>query len=176
MTSYDSLYNLTTDMLELEMTLDNEGAEVEYEDGTRVSVTDYLLAIKEEELADKVDAYVRLVRSKESSIKARKVEIKELQDTNKVLANGVVRLKEAAKEASARLGKPKLLGRLHTITVSHKDRPAIEIVDEAMVPDEYKTEVVTISIDKKAIADHLMATGEIVPGTETRSVVSIRLK
>lgn len=171
-----SLYNITTDMRELYGMLDRLEEEGEAYEGAADDMIQFLVAPKEEELADKVDAYVQVVRGREAIIKARKAEIQHLKQMNKAEANGVNRLKEAVKDASRELDRPKLKGKTHTITVSKNKRPAIEIVDAEAVPDGFKEQVWEWRIDKKGLADYLMETGDIVNGIEIRTVTSVRFR
>uniref|UniRef100_A0A6M3X8K1 Host-nuclease inhibitor protein n=1 Tax=viral metagenome TaxID=1070528 RepID=A0A6M3X8K1_9ZZZZ len=171
-----SLYGITTDILELERMLERLEEEGEVYEGASDDMAQFLVAPKEEELASKIDAYVQVVRGREASIKARKAEIQHLQKMNGAEANAVDRLKEAVKDASQQLGRPKLKGHTHSITVSTSKRPAIEIVDDRDVPAQFKEQVLTWKVDKKAIVDHLMETGEIVDGIEARPVTTVRLR
>ena len=134
------------------------------------------MAAKEEELAKKVDGYVHVARGKEASIKARKEEIQHLREMNRAEANAVGRLKEAAEWASQQLGRPKLKGDAHTITVSTSKRPAVDVVDARDVPAEFKEQVLDWKVDKKAIVECLMETGEVVPGVEARKITTVRFR
>ena len=54
-----------------------------------------------------------------------------------------------------------------------EERP-IDILSEDDIPTEFKEQVVSWKIDKKAITEHVMATGEIPPGVETRQITTVR--
>ena len=41
---------------------------------------------------------------------------------------------------------------------------SVEVVNESIIPDEYKTEIITTKVDKKKIADNFKATGELIEG------------
>ena len=172
-----SLYKTTSDILKLEYILYRieEGGE-DYE-GASDDIQQFLVAAKEEQLADKVDAYVHTVRGIEASVKARKKEITHLKNMNKAEVNTVKRLKEAAKWASQQLDRPKLKGNAHTITVSTTKQPAaIDVLDDGDVPTDFKEQVFTWKVDKKAILAHLLDTGEIVSGTEARKVTKVMMR
>ena len=48
-----------------------------------------------------------------------------------------------------------------------RQNPArVEILEEMMVPGEFKEIRTTVHIDKRAILAHTKQTGEVVPGTE----------
>jgi hypothetical protein len=44
--------------------------------------------------------------------------------------------------------------------------PAVQVLEELLVPDDYKRVVTTTSVDKRAVLDAYKTTGEIVPGVE----------
>jgi len=49
--------------------------------------------------------------------------------------------------------------------------PAVQVLEEMLIPDDYKRVITTTSVDRKAIMEHLKSTGEVVPGVEvTRGV------
>ena len=58
-----------------------------------------------------------------------------------------------------------------------KNPLSVKIYDEAQIPDEYKTKVVTVKVDKTAIKKALKETGEIIPGTKIiDNKTSLRIK
>ena len=171
-----SLYTRTADVRELERMLERLEEEGEAYEGAAEDMRQFILAPKEDQLAEKIDAYVQVVRGRVASLEARKAEIRYLEQMNRAETNGINRLKEAAKDAAAALDRPKLQGHAHTITVSQNKRPAIEIVDTDAIPDEFKEQVFTWKVDKNGIADHLMETGEIVGGIEVRPVTTVRFR
>jgi len=167
-----NIFALTSEILELERIMDME----ETIEGSHQDIADFLIPAKEEALAKKIDAYVHVVRNIRARQSARKNEAKELIKMAQVDANQIERLKEAVKFVSQQLGKPKLEGETRTITVSIRKTPAIEIVDERDVPAQFKEQVFTWKINKKAISEHLKETGEIVSGVEARKVTSVRFR
>lgn len=61
------------------------------------------------------------------------------------------------------IGQDKIEGDILTLTLT-KNPMSIEIIDENLVPDEFKEQVITYKIDKKKIADRVKDTGEIPNG------------
>lgn len=172
-----SLYKTTDDILQLEYILHRLEEEGEDYEGASDDISQFLIAPKEEQLANKIDAYVHVVRGIEASVKARKKEITHLKNMNKAEVNTVKRLKEAAKWASQQLDRPKLKGNAHTITVSTTKKPAaIDIIDDRDVPTEFKEQVFSWKVNKKAILEHLLSTGEIVSGVEPRKVTKVMMR
>lgn len=167
-----SLYTLTSDIIWLEHVLEQE----ETIEGSHEDIAEFLLEPKEEGLADKIDSYVAYARDLEATAKMQEKEVKHLKGMAKANKNKAKRLKEAAKWAAEQLGRNKLQGNTRTITISEVKKPAIEVIDVALVPTEYKEQVFEWKVDKKGIADHLMETGELVSGVEARKVTRVLMR
>jgi len=128
-------------------------------------------------LAEKVDGYVSFYRHLEATAKAIREEEKHLAKLRQAHENRMKRLKEAVKFVAERLGRSKLEGKIRTVTISTSKRPAIDIVDEEAVPQQFK-ELVPASwrILRANIANHVTDTGEIPPGVETRQVITVKFR
>lgn len=170
-----TLYELTEDIQELETMI------VEAEESSQVWQVEpdlgylgsYLLA-DETKLAQKIDAYVHVYRDYQSRAQAQRAEGKHLYDMAKANENSMERLKEAVKYASRRLGRSKLQGNTRSITVSESSKLAVDVIDQNAIPEEFLLTVVEVKVCKDAIAEHVMATGEIVSGTEVRKITVVR--
>jgi len=167
-----SIFQITSEIQDLERIIDME----ETIEGSHEDIANFLIPAKEEQLAKKIDAYVSVYRSIEARRAARKNEAKHLAAMAKVDENQMARLKNTIKYVSDVLGKKKLEGETRTITISTSERPAIEVLDERDIPMQFKEQVWTWKIDKKAIAEHTMETGEIVNGTEIRKVIKVMFR
>lgn len=163
-----TLYELTGDVMDLETRIDL----MQDEDGPEYLASELL--DKEEDLADKIDAYVSVFRSFQARAQAQRAEGKHLYDMAKANENSMDRLKEAVKYASHQLGRSKLQGNTRSITVSETSKLAVDITDANAIPDEFLEFYTECKIKKDAIAEHVMATGEIVAGTEVRKIVAVR--
>ena len=86
-----------------------------------------------------------------------------MQEFKKAKQNNVDRFKKYVKENMERLEIQKIETELGTLSIA-KSPISVEIINEEILPDEFKQEVVTVKIDKKAIADNFKATGEIPEG------------
>jgi len=149
--------------------------EEEVPDEERLVRLGAFLIYKEKLLREKVDGYVSVYRSLEARKNARRAEAGHLQELARYDENHMKRLKEAVKFVSERLGQPKLEGKTRSITVSTSKRPAIDITDLNLVPQEFLEEVPAYYKPLKGdIAKYVQATGEIPPGVETRKVISVR--
>ena len=52
---------------------------------------------------------------------------------------------------------------LGSLTIA-KSPISVEIINEDEIPNQFKQEIVTIKVDKKAIADNFKSTGEVPDG------------
>lgn len=166
-----NIFKISAEILELQRIMEQE----ETIEGSHDDIAQFLIPAKEEALQKKIDAYVHVVRNIRARQSARKNEAKELTAMAQADANQIERLKEAVRFVSQQLDMPKLEGITRTITVSSRT-PAIEIVDEDAIPDEYKEWVTTCKISKKGISEHLKETGEVVDGVELKEVVAVRFR
>jgi len=171
-----SLYHITTSITELEHVLEQIEEQGETYEGSSEDIAQFLLAPKEEELAEKVDNYVSYCRSLKATAKMQREEARHLYDMAKANENRVERLKEAAKWAAQQLERKKLQGNTRTITISTPKRPAIDVMDIALIPVAYKEQVFDWKIDKKGIVEHLMETGEVFEGIEYRKVTKVLMR
>ena len=57
-----------------------------------------------------------------------------------------------------------------------KNPPSVNILDDAIVPEEFKMMEVNVKIDKKAIMQHCKSTGEIIAGVEIVSKERLQIK
>jgi len=163
-----TLMKITEDIRALSVHLE---AEDEEEAKEHLAV---FLSAQEGLLAQKVDAYVRVERNLEAIAKARREEARHLTEMARATENSVARLKEAAKRAAERLGRDKLEGKVHTITVAKGEIPSVEITSIADLPEEFKETVISYKPKRKEIAAHFQKTGEILEGVRiafTRRVI-----
>lgn len=112
----------------------------------------------------------------ELTIEAMKNEEKRISEQRKALENRMSKFKEYVKECMEQNGFTKIETTLGTLTIA-KNPISVEIVNEDEIPSEYKQEVVTTKVDKKAISDNFKATGEIIPGVKINTQnTSLRIK
>lgn len=116
-------------------------------------------------LQQKSQNVIGYVRNNELTIEAMKTEEKRLSDMRKALENKNNKFKEYVKECMENNGFTKIDTGLGSLTIA-KSPISVEIENEDEVPDEFKQEVVTVKIDKKAIADNFKATGEVPNGVK----------
>lgn len=172
-----TLYELTAEIQEIESLLASveDGLEQHTfgEEAATLLIADYL-DDKEEALAKKIDGYVAYYRSLQACAQAQRAEGKHLYDMAKANENSMDRLKEAVKYASHQLGRSKLQGNTRSITVSETNKLAVDVVDQNAIPEQYLESRLEWIVKKDAIAEHVMATGEIVNGVEVRKITTVR--
>ena len=92
------------------------------------------------------------------------------------MENKLEKFKEYVKECMEQNGFTKIETTLGTLSIA-KNPISVEIYDEKQIPDEYKTKVVTVKVDKTAIKKALKETGEIIPGAKIiDNKTSLRIK
>ena len=114
-------------------------------------------------LQQKSQNVIGYVRNNELTIEAMKTEEKRLSDMRKALENKNNKFKEYVKECMENNGFTKIDTGLGSLTIA-KSPISVEIENEDKIPREFKQEVVTVKVDKKAIADNFKATGEVPNG------------
>lgn len=92
-------------------------------------------------------------------------QIKRLQDYKKMIKNKLDRYKEYVKANMELLGIDKIQTELGTLSIA-KSPISVEIVNQLLIPSEYKEVVSEIKVDKKKIADNFKETGEIIDGVK----------
>lgn len=123
-----SLYNISTDILRIFDTIEQNEGEItdeQYND----------LIIKQEELKEKLDAYVKAIKSWEVDEKALKDEKKRFNDRQNVYKNRIERLKAAALQAVLTFGehgKSNMFIELSNFRLFSRSSQSIEI-DETRV-------------------------------------------
>ena len=114
-------------------------------------------------LQQKSQNIIGYVRNNELTIEEMKAEEKRISDMRKSLENRNANFKQYVKECMEGNGITKIETGLGMLSIA-KSPISVEVVNEDEVPSEYKQEVTTVNIDKKAIANNFKATGEIPNG------------
>lgn len=114
-------------------------------------------------LQQKSQNIIGYIRNMELTIDAMKSEEKRISERRKQIENQVSNFKEYVKNCMENNGILKIETGLGTLSTA-KSPISVEIINEDIIPDEYKTEVVTVKVDKKKIADNFKSTGEVIDG------------
>ena len=160
-----SLYELTSDLRELQDIDFTEAEESQIE-----QIKDIIKA----QIDSKGTGIIAVIRNEESDIEALKAEIKRLQDLKKSKENRIENLKKYTKECLEDANIKKVSTSLGNMTV-RKNPPAVDVLDESLIPNEYKKEVVEIKLDKKAILADLKE-GVVVEGAVLKNSTSLMIK
>lgn len=127
-------------------------------------------------LQQKSQNVIGFVKNIEAVIEAKKNEEKRLAESRKTDERKLERFKQYVKECMERNDITKIDTGLGSLTIA-KNPTSIEIINEDEIPSEYKTEVVTVKIDKTKIKNNFKETGEIPNGVNIlTNNTSLRIK
>lgn len=115
------------------------------------------------ELKEKGTNVIAYIVNSESMLERIKAEEKRLSDMRKLGENRLERFKQYVKYNMEALEIDKLQTELGTMSIA-KNPISVDVIEEDKVPAEFKQEVITTKIDKKAIAQHFKDTGEVPSG------------
>lgn len=116
-------------------------------------------------LKQKSNGVIGYAKNLELTIKAMKEEEDRLEETRKKLEKRLNHFKDYVIECMARNNLTKIDTDLGSLALA-KSPISVEIINEDEIPEEFKREVVTTKIDKKAITDNFRETGEIPNGVK----------
>lgn len=100
---------------------------------------------------------------RKSLIDAIDTQIKRLQEYKKTEVNKLDRYKDYVKNSMEYLGIEKIETGAGKLQIA-RSPISVDIIDEKLIPDEYKEVVTEVKVNKKKIADNFKATGEIIEG------------
>ena len=127
-------------------------------------------------LQQKSQNIIAYVRNEELTIEAMKSEEKRISEQRNAKENKLVNFIKYVKECMETNGITKIETGLGTMSIA-KNPLSVEIINEDEVPGEYKTEVVTVKIDKIKIKNNFKETGEIPAGVNIlTNNTSLRIK
>lgn len=115
------------------------------------------------ELKNKSSNIIAYVIDSESLLERIKAEEKRLADIRKLGEAKLEKFKKYVKENMEALELQKIQTELGTLSIA-KNPISVDVIEEDKLPNEFKQEVVTMKIDKKAIAQHFKETGEVPSG------------
>jgi hypothetical protein len=153
-----SLYQLSNNYLEALDFLTDPEADLPAE-----AINDTLEALGGE-LEDKAINVAKFLRNMEAAAEAIKAAEADMARRRKILENRAKWLKDYLKGNMEACGISKIECPYFKVAIQ-KNPPAVAILDESAIPDQFKEQVITWKIDKTAIKDAIK-TGETVPGAE----------
>jgi|SRR6516162_3504988 hypothetical protein len=157
----NTLYQLSEDYLRILDLLEDPDADadaLEHElDGIAGAIT------------AKAESIAGLVKQLEGMAATRKSEADRMRDLAASDQRNADRLRDYVRKHMVALGSERIDTARFRISV-RTNPPAVHVLEEQLVPDEFIRTVTTTSVDKKAVMEHLKSTGELIPGVEvTRS-------
>lgn len=159
-----SLYDLTSEHRLICDAIEEAGGEITPE-------IEAMLAINEENFLTKAEGYAEIIAKYAQMAEMAKARKAQLDTVQKVAENTVKRMKERIAQAMDTYGLPKVEVGLHKF--SFRTSKAVEITDEAKIPNEYIK--VATSVDKTKLRADLMA-GVVIEGAELKDNKSLQIR
>ncbi len=151
-----TLYDISSDYLQaLDLFTDPE-ADIPLE-----AALDTLEGI-EGQLQEKAVNVAKFMQNLDAAAKAIKEAEQQMAKRRKAIENRARWIKDYLKQNMEAAGITKIESPWFSLSIQ-KNPPSVEVLDESALPEDYKTEVVTVKIDKAAIKEALKE-GEDVPG------------
>lgn len=144
------------------------------DDPEEIAESEMALALVDQMMVEKVESYISVIRSLESMAAARKVEADRLRDRSKTAERHADWLKARLLTHMKIAGRDRMEMARFTLAIRQNPVSCV-VLEEAMVPNEFKHTVITTTVDKNAIKEHVKATGEVVPGIELVRTESLRI-
>lgn len=126
------------------------------------------------ELNEKLENIVAFIRSLEGDVSTIKNEVDRLNSRKKAAENKINSLKRYMEECLRAVNKTKIKTSLNTISIQ-KNAPSVNVLDEKLIPKEFRKEEVVVSIDKKSILFKLKE-GIEIEGCELKQTESLRIR
>lgn len=143
-------------------------------DGEITTEIEEQMKISDAQMADKIDGYALVIAKIDRSIEHHNSLLKDHAAHITRLERTKDSLMGALQNALTTLGVEFLKGNEFLIKTK-SNPPKVDVLDEAMVPAEYKNEKVTVSVDKKKISEGLKI-GVEIPGTRLVQTQRIDIK
>ena len=128
----------------------------------------------EDTLETKAESMAVLVKSIDGDVAALKDEESRLAKRKKALENKQTNIKLYLENQLKVMGIDKVKTQLFTVSLQNNP-PSVNILDEDLIPEQYKKSVTTISLVKKDILDALKL-GQVILGAEIKQSKSLRIR
>ncbi len=112
---------------------------------------------------EKNENIIKLIRNMETAAEGMKEEQERLYNSRKNLEEGIKKLKEMTQSILEQNNMTKLITPAGTMSIA-KNPMSVEIIDESLVPEEYKKTKIVVEVDKAKLKEHYKSTGEIIEG------------
>ena len=162
----NSIFNIGNELQTIINQIIESGGEVNEE-------TENALIIKEGELQNKSQSYGYLIKSMEYEVNTIDSEINRLEGLKRVRNNTIKRLKTVLSDSMQQFEVEEL--KTPTLKINFRKSQTVEILDEDLIPKEFKTVKVTTSISKAEIKKAIK-NGELVVGADLIDHKKIQIK
>jgi CRP-like cAMP-binding protein len=152
-----TLYSLTEDYLRILDLLEDSDAEHD-------ALEQHLDSLAGQ-ITHKAEAIAGLIKQCEGMAATRKAEADRMRELAAADQRHADRLRDYVLRHMQALGTERIDTARFRLSL-RTNPPAVQVLEELLVPDDYKRVVTTVSVDKRAILEVLKTTGEIVPGVE----------
>lgn len=162
-----TLVSLTQDSLKIRQELIESGGECSL-------ALDAMMLENEVMVADKVDRCVFIITQLEQDAELMSAHAEQFLVAKKSFDNARERLKAYIKNCMNQLNDKKLGGNMYQFSISNA-KPKLIIDNESLVPEAYKTQTISYTIDKETLRTELGA-GVDIPGCRLESSTALRFK
>lgn len=159
-----NLYEITQEQLSLNNLLEESMGELTPE-------LEEALELNRDNFQIKADDYVKAIKNYKAEADAIAEEIKKLQEKKKVCENAIDKMKTSMRTAMDAFGMPKFQTGVFKVSMTTSE--AVNIIDESLIPEEYKK--VRYDISKTDIKNAIKA-GVEVSGAEIKENHSITIR
>ena len=129
----------------------------------------------EGEFEDKATNIVRFMKSIEGDCKIIKEEEQRLASRRKALEAKSARMKQYLEDSMKLINKTKFKTPFYSFNISANPK-SIEILDEAIIPEKYKSYETICKIDKKAILSDMKENNIEVEGVKVNQTSSLKIR
>ena len=162
----NSLFNITDRYLNILELCENPDIPSE--------VLEEALSEMEGELNDKLENIVAFIKSLNGDIEVIDNEVARLQARKKTINNKITSLKSYMENCLVMLDLKRVKTSLNTISIQNNP-PSIEVLDESLIPNEFKSVETVTKIDKKGLLKAIKG-GEEIIGAKLSQTSSLRIR
>jgi hypothetical protein len=116
-------------------------------------------------IAHKAEAIAGLVTHMEGLADARRAESKRLKERADADERHAQRLRDYVLRHMQAIGSERIETLRFTLQI-RRNPPAVEVLEQMLVPPQFLRTVTTVSVDKRAILEHFKASGEVPDGVD----------
>ena len=144
------------------------------DDEVDLDVLEKALSQVEDTIEIKAESMAKLVKGIDGDVSALKEEESRLAKRRKALENKQTNIKLYLENQLKFMGIDKVKTPLFTVALQNNP-PSVNILDETLIPEQYKKSVTTVSLVKKDILDALKL-GQVIEGAEIKQGKSLRIR